>query len=121
MQDIPVSILQRFDEIYQKLATEMGMVLMPARDEVMGCVNRCSFRMFDESEEFMESARAKSHTHLVSPTFGRAFRVYFNSYSRKVYVDLNREPMAAVSMSLETEDLVLSDLIRSIVLADPGL
>lgn len=121
MDDIAETILQRFDEIYQKLSTEKMMVALPAREALMSSVNRCSYRTFDESDEFLESARAKTHPHLISPTFNHAFRVYFNSYSRKVYVDLNREPMAAIRISLETESQILCDLMLSILSADPAL
>lgn len=119
MIDIPVTILQRFDEIYRLLSTEENRILLPERDAVMSSVNRCSFRMFDEPEEFLEAERAKSHPQLVSPNFDSAFRVYFNSYSRKVYVDLNRDPMTAIHITAETETQLLCDLIRSVLLADP--
>ncbi len=119
MDEIPVAILRRFDEIYQKLAEEEVRIALPARDRIMKSLERCSFRMFDESDEYAECLRAKEHPHTVSPTFGHAFRVYFNSYSKKVYVDLNRDSMTAVRIAQETESQILVDIIRSILCVDP--
>lgn len=121
MEEIPITILQRFDEIYQKLSHEEGLVALPAREMIMNSVKRCSFRMFDESDEYVGSERAKEHPHSVSPTFSHAFRVYFNSYSKKIYVDLNRDSMTAIRITLETEAQILCDIIRSILSVDPYL
>lgn len=121
MDEIPVTILSRFDEIYQKLMTEESRVI-PARDAILDSIRRCSFKMFEEPEDYLGNERAKEHEQYISTTFGTfAFRVYYNAYSDKVYVDLNRESISAIRISMETETQVLIDILRSILVVDPAL
>ncbi|MBS1961416.1 MAG: hypothetical protein JST04_04315 [Bdellovibrionales bacterium] len=122
MEDIPVTILQKFDELYQTLTRTEEMIAVPERALMLDLLQRCSFKMFEETEDYFGSARAREYPQYISPTFGdHAFRVYFNSYSNKIYVDLNREPIQAIRITKETEHQVLCEIIRSIVLVDPTL
>lgn len=122
MEEIPVTILSRFDELYHKLEHELNLAAIPAKESLIEIVKRCSYKMFDEVEDFVECPRAKEHAQLSSATFGDvAFRVYYNSYSKRVYVDLNRDRISAIRLTLETETDVLLDIIRSIMIVDPSL
>ncbi len=122
LEEIPVTILQRFDEIYRKLSDEENLIALPAREKIMRSVNLCSFRMFDEAEDYFESERAKANLQYVSPHFGeRAFRAFFNKFSKKVYVDLNRDVIRTIRITAETEQQVLCDILRSILSVDPNL
>ena len=120
--DIPVTILNRFDEIYKTLTHEEEKIAVPERELMLDLLNRVSFKMFEEAEEYVGSERARNFPHYISPTFGdHAFRVYYNSFSNKIYVDLNREPIQAIRISRETEVQVLCEIIRSIILVDPTI
>lgn len=121
MEEIPIAILRRFDEIYQTLSGEEERLAIPERALMLETLNqRCSFKMFEETDDYFMSERARNYPHFISPTFGdHAFRVYYNSYSSKIYVDLNREPMQAIRITRETEAQVLCEIIRSIILVDP--
>jgi hypothetical protein len=122
VEDIPVTILQRFDEIYQTLTHEEERIAIPERALMLELLSRCSFRMFEEADEYLSSERARNFPHYISPTFGNhAFRVYYNSYSSKIYVDLNREPIQAIRITAETEAQVLCEIIRSIIMVDPTI
>jgi len=122
VEAIPVTILTRFDELYHKLENELNLAALPAKESLLEIVQRCSYKMFDEVDEFIDCARAKEHAQIGSATFGDvAFRVYFNSYSKRVYVDLNRDRISAIRLTLETEAEVLVDIIRSILIVDPSL
>ncbi len=122
VEELPVTILQRFDELYKTLSDESDRIAIPERELMIELIKRCSFRMFEETDEYLTSERARNFPHYISPTFGNhAFRVYFNSYSSKIYIDLNREPMQAIRITLETEAQVLCEIIRSIVLVDPTI
>jgi hypothetical protein len=122
VEDLPITILQRFDEIYKTLSDESERIAIPGRELMIELIKRCSFRMFDESDDYISSERAQNYPHYISPTFGNhAFRVYFNSFSSKIYIDLNREPIQAIRITRETEAQVLCEIIRSIVLVDPTL
>jgi hypothetical protein len=122
VEELPVTILSRFDEIYQTLAAEAERIAIPERTLMLDLLKRCSFKMFEETDEYLGSERARNFPHYISPTFGNhAFRVYYNSFSNKIYIDLNREPMQAIRITLETEAQVLCEIIRSIVLVDPTL
>lgn len=122
MEELPVTILQRFDELYQTLSKERDRIAIPERTLMLELLQRCSFKMFEETDDYFASERARNFPHYISPTFGdHAFRVYFNSYSSKIYVDLNRDPIQAIRITRETEAQVLCEIIRSIVLVDPTM
>lgn len=122
VEELPVTILQRFDELYQTLTHENERIAIPERELMLDLLRRCSFRMFEETDEYLASERARNFPHYISPTFGdHAFRVYFNSFSSKIYVDLNREPIQAIRITRETETQVLCEIIRSIILVDPTM
>lgn len=119
MEDFPVTILKRFDEIYQKLVHETHAVLIPEREQIVRTVGRTSFKLFEDTTTYLASARANEYPHCVSSAFGdRTFRVYYNSYSNKVYVDLNRDRISAIRQSVEAETQVFCEVIRSILFID---
>jgi hypothetical protein len=122
VEELPVTILQRFDEIYKTLSHEKELIAIPRRELMLELLERCSFKMFEETDEYCASERAQNFPHYISPTFGdHAFRVYYNSFSSKIYIDLNRDPMQAIRITRETEARVLCEIIRSIILVDPTI
>jgi len=122
VEDLPITILSRFDELYKTLSHEEERIAVPERELMLETLKRCSFRMFEETDEYFTSERAKNFPHYISPTFGdHAFRVYYHSYSSKIYIDLNREPIQAIRITRDTEKTVLCEIIRSIILVDPTI
>jgi hypothetical protein len=77
VQEIPATILQRFDEIYQFLEHEIQHIAMPSRDSILDIVKRCSFRMFDENDEYFQCKRAQNFPHFISPTRHSRIRPVF--------------------------------------------
>lgn len=120
MDDISVALLRRFDEIYQRLRSETYEVLIPNREVLEGSVKRSSFRLFQTTADYLANVRAGEYPHCISSAFGdRTFRVYLNTFSSKVYVDVNRDRYAPIRHSVESEVQIFCEITRAILFIDP--
>lgn len=122
MNQLYEALMSEMNSIYLQLCDEQPGIVIPRPDRIVKAVSRCTFRLFDEGDDYVRDPHASEPQKYVSPTFGEyAFRVYYDFASGRVQVDLNRDRMAMICMGLETQSRVFRELVRSILVADPNL
>ncbi len=122
LEDVQQRFVRQVEAIYSRLIGQQPDIAIPQPDRIVRLIERCSFRMFEEPEDYENNPRAKEYSRHISSTFGDyAYRVYFNTFSKRIYVDLNRDRISLICLVAETEVLFLCELIRSIMVADPRL
>lgn len=126
MDKIPTHLLERFDELYTRLTKEMNDELIPSREKMLRAVSEVSFKVFESPEHYLSNERAMQYVQFISTEHGdRAYRVYFNHFSKKVYVDLNTSftgisrPKSLVREIIRSEISV--EILKSLIFTDPRI
>lgn len=122
----PQEILGRIDRLYSKLApvpitppetwlSSFGAptLEMPTLESLSDRVAQCSFKVFDDATAYHQNPRAKEYVSWSMPRTD-AYRIYFNVYSKKIYVDLNGKRWVEVRSKLEEEKL-FCDILRTLI------
>jgi len=124
LEAIPREILGMIGTIYPKLAEEVPEAPVKALDlppveQLIDRVAKTSFKVFDNDASYVESERAKSY-----PSWSGSkaqpirnsdvYRVFFNDYSKKIYVDLNGVRWDEVRKNLEEERLYC-EILRTLI------
>lgn len=124
MQEIPTHLLARFEALYTRLRDETTQGLIPAREKILEAIAQSSFRVFDSPEEYATNERAAQYVQFISNEHGdRAYRVYFNEYSKKIYVDLN-PGFTGIQVDLEmikeqVRSEVSYEILKTLILTHP--
>jgi hypothetical protein len=125
-EHLPVHLLGRLESLYPKLApapilppgtmlAEFGAPILdlPSLDVLSARVSECSFKFFSDPEDYLASVRAKEYVSWIAPR-GDIYRIFFNAYSRKIYVDLNEKRWNEVHSQLEDE-ILFCDILRTLI------
>ncbi len=125
--ELPMEIIGRLENLYPKLSpadasasldTVVGpfgapILEMPTVDVLSTRVSQCSFKVFASAEEYAGSVRAKEFVSWIAPR-GDTYRIYFNTVSKKVYVDLNGKRWSEKRSKVEDERL-FCDILRTLI------
>lgn len=112
--ELPMEIIGRLENLYPKLSPSDAPTLeMPTVDVLSARVSQCSFKIFESPEEYLGSVRAKEFVSWIAPR-GDAYRIYFNTVSKKVYVDLNGKRWSETRSKLGDERLYC-DILRTLI------
>lgn len=125
-ESLPKVILERLDRLYPKLAPTGdesfdGLQVKfgePAFElptiEVLGSrLSECSFMHFSDPVAYAESARAKTYLNWSAPKTN-LYRVYFNAFSKKIYVDLNAA-FGEVARSAYDAEKLYCEILRTLI------
>jgi hypothetical protein len=86
---------------------------MPTVDALSERLGQCSFKIFEEPPEYFQNPRAKEFVSWSAPR-SDVYRIYFNTYSGKVYIDLNGKRWNEVCSKLQ-EELLYCDILRTLI------
>ena len=119
-EEILIALLEQFDEIYARIRRETADVLVPEKELLLETIRSCAFRTFYDPQTYRESERAKNAPVCISPSRGEdAFRVFYNTFSQKIYIDLNLEFILAFREKMESELTLLCEIMQSILFIRP--
>lgn len=123
---LPKDILGRLESLYPKLSPISSLVdpldalgfaansmEMPPLETLSTRVSQCSFRVFADPAAFFQSPRAKQFVSWSAPR-NDAYRIYFNTQSGKVYVDLNGKRWDEIRSKLE-EEILFCEILRTLI------
>lgn len=123
---LPMEIIGRLENLYPKLspadlaATDAVVgpfgaptLELPTVDALSTRVSQCSFKYFADPKEYSDSVRAKEFVSWLAPR-GDTYRIFFNTVSKKVYVDLNGKRWSEKRSPLEDE-LLYCDILRTLI------
>jgi len=125
-ESIPKAILGRLDVLYPKIAppppetTESVLrdfgaptLEMPEKEILGTRFLECSFKGFDDPDAYAKCERAKSYVSWSAPR-NEYYRIYFNDYSKKVYVDLNATRWCEARSAIE-EEALYCEILRTLI------
>lgn len=125
-ESLPKVILGRLDRLYPRiipLVLELSDSIklkigdqafeLPAIDVLGTRLSECSFMHFQDPVKYAESARAKTYLNWSAPR-NDLYRVYFNGFSKKIYVDLNAA-FGEVARSAHEAEVLYCEILRSLV------
>ena len=121
-EELPKIFSEQLEELYGRLSREAREVWVPEKQRLGKAILEASFKAFESVDEYTARGRAHQYSWRISNRLGRDFfRVYFNDFSRKVYVDLNA-PLTAPLLEKTDGFLELAtEIVRSIMFTDPNL
>ncbi len=127
-ENLPTEIIGRLASLYSQLsplaaapaavedvfnAFGSPTLEMPTVDALGERVAQCSFKIFAEPAEYVQSPRAKEFVSWSAPR-SDVYRIYFNTVSGKVYIDLNGKRWNEVCSKLQ-EELLYCDILRTLI------
>jgi hypothetical protein len=86
---------------------------VPPIDDLTTRLGQCSFKVFDDTSVFYGSERAKEYVSWSAPR-NDVYRIFFNAYSKKVYVDLNGDQWKEIESQSKKEALYC-EILRTLV------
>lgn len=123
---LPTEILGRLENLYPQLSPlptgPVDQVLpdfgapsieLPTMTNLSDRVAKCSFLVFKDSDAFHRSPRAKEFVSWSSPR-SDYYRIYFNTLSKKVYIDLNGKRWDEARTKLG-EEILFCDILRTLI------
>ncbi len=120
---MPGEILDRLSDLYPKLAegvpgNPVSSLDLPSLEELFASVSGSSFKVFDDPVAYEKNLRAKSYPSWSSSRLidssSDIYRIYFNDYSRKIYVDLNGTRLDDLRTRIEDE-LLYCEILRTLI------
>ncbi len=120
--EIPGEMLSRIIALYPKLTEAVPGTNptqeLPSPEELMTSVGECSFKIFPDPDSYFRSERAKQYLSWSSSrcpeTASDLYRIYFNEYSGKIYVDLNGTRFEEARTQLQDE-IVYCEILRTLI------
>lgn len=123
-EDLPREIIGRLEDLYPKLAAVVPHAPVPALDLppldiLMTQVAESSFKVFDNSESYIESHRAKTYASWSGnrdQSVGAAeiYRIFYNKFSKKIYIDLDGTRWNQIRRALR-EEILFCDILRTLI------
>lgn len=111
-----------WESLYGRLREDWQSWWIPPGETLKTSLIESSFKQFDNPDDYDRSERANQYAQHHTSLFDLdVFRIYFNDYSSKVYVDLH--PRFALEYAGdEAKSLILVyEILKSLMLVDPRL
>jgi hypothetical protein len=116
-------MLNRLSRLYQRIATDVPdprypILDLPPIDKISRKIAESSFLVFASSASYGESLRALAYpswSSLHSTGMGsEVYRVFFNDYSKKLYVDVNGSRLVEARRLLD-EEAFLAEILKTMI------
>lgn len=113
-ETLTTEIVGRLEALYPKLSSDEPSIResspdVPALTDLTGEVAKCSFKVFSDPVDYLESERAKPRVVYPGPGIRardrELYRVFFNDFSNKIYVDVNEVKWAEEKKPILAETL----------------